>query len=123
VGNKKQKGQRKKVPKGATARDDGKTITFFTHNRYLLVLALAALLIHAIVLLDYLNSPFAQSPEWDAKVYWNWAKSIAAGDWMGKFSSDFDKHLRRKSYPGIRGARNHKRLIRGFGLHDCLESR
>ncbi|MEK7389683.1 MAG: glycosyltransferase family 39 protein [Elusimicrobiota bacterium] len=51
--------------------------------RLQLFLFAAAFVLHCFILWDYGRSPFFAALGWDAKVYWDWGKTIAAGDWSG----------------------------------------
>ena len=55
-------------------------------SQYILPFAifLCSVLLNAFVLINYSKSPFAQSPVWDAHLYWKWGQQIASGDLIGK---------------------------------------
>lgn len=50
---------------------------------FFIALFVFSLVLNLLILNDYLKSPYAQTPVWDAKLYWGWAKKIAAGELLG----------------------------------------
>jgi len=59
-------------------------LTTFSDPQIAIFLFLFAMLLGTVVLIDYTNSPFYDGLVWDAKVYYDWAKTILAGDIIGK---------------------------------------
>jgi 4-amino-4-deoxy-L-arabinose transferase-like glycosyltransferase len=57
--------------------------SFLKNNFAPLLVFAISLLVNLSVLAGYIHSPFAQIPEWDAEIYWKWAKAIASGNEIG----------------------------------------